>query len=54
MDVQNDPLAWVHTSGVRVAVPWTADGPAGGYTYLPRQGYADYPDRYISPRTAAT
>lgn len=45
-----DPKPWVHTSGVRVADPRAEDSPIGGYTYRPRKGYDDYPDRYVSTR----
>ncbi|WP_122941030.1 hypothetical protein [Brachybacterium sp. EE-P12] len=46
-----DPLPWRHTSGFRSAEPGGIDLPSGGYTYLPRPGYSDYEDRYISTRS---
>lgn len=46
----NDPIPWVHTGGTRVADPHASDSPQGGYTYLPREGYDDYPGRYVSTR----
>lgn len=51
MTTQNDPAPWVHASGVRVAHPFGPDSPVGGFTYLPREGYADHPDRYVSTRS---
>lgn len=49
-----DPAPWVHVSGVRVSDPAGAGAPKGGYTYSPRAGYADYPDRYISTRKSTS
>jgi hypothetical protein len=46
----NDPTPWQHVVGDRVANPHAADAPDGGYTYLPRLGYADHQNRYISTR----
>lgn len=46
----NDPTPWRHIDGERVADPWAHDSPEGGYTFAPRPGYADYPERYISTR----
>lgn len=45
-----DPAPWRHVDGVRVADPYADDAPAGGYTYLPRAGYFDHEDRYVSTR----
>ena len=50
MSTQNDPTPWVHTSGIRVTDPFEPGGPVGGFTYLPREGYADHSDRYVSTR----
>ncbi|WP_404851101.1 hypothetical protein [Dietzia kunjamensis] len=50
MSGKKDPAPWVHTSGQRVADPTGRAAPQGGYTYLPREGYADHPDRYVSTR----
>jgi hypothetical protein len=50
VSAQKDPAAWVNVSGARVADPYDPNGPGGGFTYLPREGYADYPDRYVSTR----
>lgn len=49
-DLGPDPLPWVHTSGERAADPHAPGAPQGGYTYSPREGFSDYPDRYISTR----
>ncbi len=46
----NDPAPWVHVDGTRVSDPRGEGSPMGGYTYLPREGYDDYPDRYVSTR----
>lgn len=46
-----DPAPWVHgRTGARVTDPQAQGTPTGGYTYLPRSGYSDYPDRYVSTR----
>ena len=45
-----DPTPWRHIDGERVADPFAPDSPRGGYTFDPREGYSDYPDRYISTR----
>lgn len=50
-DGGRDPLPWRHTSGVRAAGPGGEGLPSGGYTYLPRPGYSDHEDRYISTRS---
>lgn len=47
-----DPAPWVHVSGERAAHPHAPGAPMGGYKYSPREGYSDYPDRYISTRSA--
>jgi hypothetical protein len=47
----SDPEPWRHVSGARVAEPWAPESPSGGYTFDPRPGYADYPDRYVSTST---
>jgi hypothetical protein len=44
----NDPLPWRHTSGVRAEGPGAPGAPQGGYTFDPREGYDDFPERYIS------
>ena len=45
-----DPKPWVHMeSGSRVSDPHASDL-VGGFTYYPRAGYSDYPDRYVSTR----
>lgn len=49
---ERDPQPWRHVDGTRVADPYAKDAPMGGYTYDPRPGYSDYPDRYISTRHA--
>ena len=46
-----DPTPWKHTNGERVTDPGASNALIGGYTYLPRPGYSDYPDRYISTRS---
>lgn len=46
-----DPLPWKHTSGLRAAETGGEGLPPGGYTYLPRPGYSDHEDRYISTRS---
>lgn len=46
-----DPTPWRHASGERVSDPSAPNAPIGGYTYLPRPGYSDYGDRYISTRS---
>lgn len=46
----NDPAPWVHVDGTRVSDPGQDGAPRGGYTYRPRMGYDDYPDRYVSNR----
>lgn len=46
----NDPAPWVHVDGARVSDLYATDSPQGGYTYRPRIGYDDYPDRYVSTR----
>ena len=50
MNQHPDPLPWVHVSGVRTSDPHALDAPIGGYTFSPREGYSDYPDRFISTR----
>lgn len=50
MSGQNDPTPWRHVGGERVADPYATGSPQGGYTYDPRPGYSDYPDRFISTR----
>lgn len=50
-DGGRDPLPWRHTSGLRATEPGGDGLPSGGYTYLPRPGYSDYEDRYISTRS---
>lgn len=45
-----DPVPWQHVNGDRVADPGGPGTPQGGYTYLPREGYADFADRYVSTR----
>lgn len=42
-----DPMPWRHVDGARVSDPWALNSPIGGYTYDPRPGYRDYPDRYV-------
>ncbi|WP_347956134.1 hypothetical protein [Gordonia aichiensis] len=49
-DLEPDPLPWVHVSGERTADPHAPGAPQGGYTYSPRGGFSDYPNRYISTR----
>lgn len=44
----NDPQPWRHISGARVADPYEVGAPEGGYTFDPREGYDDYPERYVS------
>lgn len=46
-----DPKPWKHVDGERVSDPSAEGAPQGGYTYLPRRGYSDYEDRYISTRS---
>lgn len=46
-----DPKPWKHVDGERVADPNASNAPIGGYTYLPRPGYSDHEDRYISTRS---
>lgn len=48
-----DPTPWRHASGTRVADPFDPDGPRGGFTFDPRPGYSDYPERFISTRLDA-
>lgn len=48
---ERDPAPWRHVSGVRTTDPWAPGAPAGGYTYDPREGYADHADRYVSTRS---
>lgn len=51
-EIAPDPAPWRHVSGVRVADIGAKDAPQGGYTFMPRSGYSDYPNRYISTRSA--
>ena len=51
--IGKDPTPWRHVGGARVADPHGADAPQGGYTFAPRPGYTDFPDRYISTRRSA-
>lgn len=44
----NDPMPWRHVDGERVADIYASASPEGGYTFDPRPGFEDYPDRYIS------
>lgn len=49
-----DPTPWKHVDGERVSdpsAPNAPNAPIGGYTYLPRPGYSDHGDRYISTRS---
>lgn len=54
MTTHPDPAPWRHVDGSRVAHPYADGAPAGGYTYAPRPGYSDYPDRYISTHSTDT
>lgn len=47
---KNDPAPWRHVDGTRVGDGGQDGAPQGGYTYSPRMGYDDYPDRYVSTR----
>lgn len=47
----NDPLPWRHASGARVEDPGAPGAPQGGYTFDPREGYDDHPERFISTRS---
>lgn len=46
-----DPKPWKHVDGERVSNPNASNAPIGGFTYLPRPGYGDHKDRYISTRS---
>lgn len=47
-----DPTPWRHVSGERATDPHALGAPTGGYTYDPREGFSDYPDRYLSTARA--